>query len=228
VREPLFECASEYESLLAQGTRLSGEDRHFFIRGRVADLAAHLPSGFRPRRIVDFGCGLGDTSRRLADAFPDAQVLGVDTADAAIAWAREHHAGPRVSFGTVDDLASGGGFDLCYVNGVLHHVPPDRRPAMLGMVRDALRPAGLFALFDNNPWNPGARMVMHRIPFDRDAIPVSPRQARALLTASGFRCLETRSLFWFPRPLAILRGLERPLARVPLGAQYWVLAAKPG
>jgi SAM-dependent methyltransferase len=228
VREPLFECASEYESLLAQGTRLSGEDRHFFIRGRVADLAAHLPSGFRPRRIVDFGCGLGDTSRRLADAFPDAQVLGIDTADAAIAWAREHHAGPRVSFGTVDDLASSGVFDLCYVNGVLHHVPPDRRPAMLGMVRDALRPAGLFALFDNNPWNPGARMVMHRIPFDRDAIPVSPRQARALLTASGFRCLETRSLFWFPRPLAILRALERPLARVPLGAQYWVLAAKPG
>ena len=142
--------------------------------------------------------------------------------------AREHHAGPRVSFGTIDVLTSSGIFDLCYMNGVLHHVPPDRRAAMLGIVRDALRPGGSLRVVRQQSWNPGARMVMHRIPFDRDAIPVSPRQARALLTASGFRCLETRSLFWFPRPLAILRALERPLARVPLGAQYWVLAATPG
>ncbi len=224
--EPLFECASEYESLLQQGTRLSGEDRHFFIRGRVADLAAHLPAAFRPRRILDFGCGLGDTSRRLAETFAGADVVGVDTADAAIAWAREHHAGPRVSFGTIDGLAAQGVFDLCYVNGVLHHVVPDRRREVLGAIRDALRPGGHFALFENNPWNPGARMVMHRIPFDRDAVPVSPREARALLAANGFRCGATRSLFWFPRVLSVLRPLERPLARVPLGAQYWVSATR--
>ncbi|HEV7735623.1 MAG TPA: class I SAM-dependent methyltransferase [Candidatus Binatia bacterium] len=224
--DPLFECASEYESLLQQGTRLSGEDRFFFIRGRVADLAAHLPATFHPRRILDFGCGLGDTSRHLAEVFSAADVVGVDTADAAIAWAREHHAGPRVSFGTIDDLSSHGVFDLCYVNGVLHHVPLDRRDEVLAAIRAALRPGGLFALFENNPWNPGARMVMHRIPFDRDAIAVSPREARALLEANRLRCGKTRSLFWFPRPLAILRPLERALAAVPLGAQYWLLATR--
>jgi hypothetical protein len=67
---------------------------------------------------------------------------------------------------------------------------------------------------------------MHRIPFDRDAVPVSPREARRLLDAHGFRCGATRSLFWFPRVLAALRPLERSLARVPLGAQYWVLARR--
>lgn len=224
--EPLFECASEYEALLQQGTRLSGEDRHFFIRGRVADLAAHLPAGVGPRRIVDFGCGLGDTSRHLAETFAGADVVGVDTADAAIAWAREHHAGPHVAFGTIDELPAHEPFDLCYVNGVLHHVAPGRRATVLGAIHAALRPGGYFALFENNPWNPGARMVMHRIPFDRDAVPVSPREARALLAGNGFRCVATRSLFWFPRALSVLRPLERPLARVPLGAQYWVLASR--
>jgi hypothetical protein len=41
--------------------------------------------------------------------------------------------------------------------------------------------AGMLALFENNPWNPGARMVMARIPFDRDAVTLSPIEARRML-----------------------------------------------
>ncbi len=226
--EPLFERASEYEALLQQGTRLSGEDRHFFIRGRIADLVTHVPPGFHPGRILDFGCGLGDASRHLAEVFPDANVVGVDSAAAALAWAHEHHASARVSFASIARLSEQGVFDLCYVNGVLHHVVPDRRAAVVGEIRQALRSGGLLALFENNPWNPGARMVMRRIPFDRDAVPLSPRSARRLLAACDLRCLSSRSLFYFPRPLAFLRPLEPLLARIPLGAQYWLLAAKPG
>jgi hypothetical protein len=70
-------------------------------------------------------------------------------------------------------------------------------------------------------------MVMRRIAFDRDAVPLSPRVARRLLDAGALRCLSLRSLFYFPRPLAFLRPLEPMLAGIPLGAQYWVLAARP-
>jgi SAM-dependent methyltransferase len=227
-REPLFERAGEYETLLAQGTRLSGEDRHFFVRGRLADLVAHLPGGFAPRRILDFGCGLGDTSRALAEAFPGADVVGVDDAAAALAWAREHHGGPHVRFAELERMAEGGPFDLCYLNGVMHHVPPARRARVVGDLHAALGPGGLIALFENNPWNPGARMVMRRIPFDRDAVPLSVRETRRLLEAGGFEPLRTRSLFWFPRALRWLRPLEGALAGVPLGAQYWVLARRRG
>jgi len=224
--EPLFDCADEYEAMLQQGTRLSGDDRHFFVRGRIRDLVEHLPPAFTPGRILDFGCGLGDASRHLAEVFPEAEVVGVDAAAGALSWAREHHAGARVSFATVERLPEQGVFDLCYVNGVLHHVAPGRRPAVVHAIRKALRPNGLLALFENNPWNLGARMVMSRIPFDRDAVPLSPRVTRRLLAACYLHCLSCRSLFYFPRPLAFLRPLERPLARVPLGAQYWLLAAR--
>jgi SAM-dependent methyltransferase len=223
----MFERASEYEALLRQGTRLSGQDRLFFVNGRIADLMAHLPSGFRPRRVLDFGCGLGDASRRLGEVFPDAEVVGADTAASALDWARTHHAGPRVSFDEVATLGARGRFDLCYVNGVLHHVPPDRRAALLDMIVGALAAGGILALFENNPWNPGARMVMRRIPFDRDAVPISPPATRRLLAAAGLSCVATRSLFYFPRVLAGLRPLEPLLARLPLGAQYYVLARMP-
>jgi len=222
--EPLFERASEYEALLEQGTRLSGEDRLFFVRGRIADLLVHVPPAFAPGRILDYGCGLGDASRLLGEVFPTAHVVGIDTADGALAWATAHHASERVSFANANGLGGQRPFDLCYVSGVLHHVPPERRPDMLAQIRAALRPGGVLALFENNPWNLGARMVMRRIPFDRDAVPISPRGARRLLSSCGFRCVSSRSLFYFPRPLAFLRPLEPLLAHVPLGAQYWLLA----
>ena len=225
-RERLFELPSEYDALLQQGIRLSGEDRLFFVRGRVADLLEHLPAGFRPRRVLDFGCGTGDTARRFAEALPDAHVVGVDSSTAAIAWADAHHGSPRVAFGALASVAEREPFDLCYLNGVVHHVRPSERAALGRTLRDAIAPGGLVAIFENNPWNPGARMVMRRIPFDREAVPVSPPTLRRLLVDAGFRPFATRFLFYFPRALAPLRRLEPLLARVPLGAQYWVLAAR--
>jgi SAM-dependent methyltransferase len=225
-REPLFEVPSEYEALLGRGIRLSGEDRTFFVRGRVADLVAHVPPGFHPHRVLDFGCGVGDTSAAFAAAFPDATVLGVDSSPEAVAWAREHHGDGRTRFDTVDAIA-GQTFDLCYLAGVLHHVRPEARGGVLESLRSVLAPRGFVAVFENNPWNPGTRMVMRRIPFDRDAVPVPPPEAARLLEAAGFACVSTRFLFYFPRVLRVLRPLEPMLAGVPLGAQYWVLAQRP-
>jgi len=57
MREPLFDLSAEYEQMLNQGIRLSGGDRHFFLIGRVRYLMGILPMDFRPKRILDFGCG---------------------------------------------------------------------------------------------------------------------------------------------------------------------------
>ncbi len=81
-------------------------------------------------------------------------------------------------------------------------------------------------MWENNPWNPGTRYVMSRIPFDRDAVTLTPREARALVRANGFDIVDTTFLFIFPRALRWLRALEPPLARLPFGAQYQVLCRK--
>ncbi len=220
-----FDRSDEYASMLERGLRLSGESRDFFMQGRVRDLRAQLASP--PRRILDFGCGTGETVAHLAQEFPQAEVLGIDTAENAIAHAARAHDGPRVRFGLLRDFDADADFDLCYSNGVFHHIRPAERVAVVRRIHRALEPGGCFALFENNPWNPGARLVMQRIPFDRDALPISPPAARRLLETGGFQEIAApRSLFWFPRFLAALRGLEPLLVRVPLGAQYYFLATK--
>ena len=105
--------------------------------------------------------------------------------------------------------------------------PPNERTQALNCIYRALRPGGLLAFWENNPWNPGTRYVMSRIPFDRDAITLSAPQARAMLRTAGFTLLRTEFLFVFPSVLRSLRKLEPRLARLPLGAQYQVLCQKP-
>lgn len=229
--EELFDRSREYEEMLNRGIRLSGEDREYFLRGRVAHLVACLGSDCRPRRILDFGCGIGDTASHLSQVFPDAEVLGVDSSERALEYARSRHGSTRVRFAPTRQLEREPElrFDLCYTNGVFHHIAPARRLAAVRSLHRILVPGGSLAFMENNPWNPGTRLVMARIPFDREAIPLSPLEARRLLRAGGFRrCEPLRTLFYFPRALSFLRPLEPLLARLPLGAQYHWLARKEG
>ena len=226
MREPLFDLSAEYEQMLNQGIRLSGENRRFFLIGRVRYLMGILPADFQPKRILDFGCGIGDTTAYLASMFPAAEVIGVDEAAKALEHAVERFGADRVRFEGIENI-SPGYFDLVYVNGVFHHIPPAERISALNLIRQSLSPGGRLALFENNPWNPGARMVMKRIPFDRDAIMISPREAVRLVSESGFQHpAQVRSLFYFPHFLSWLRATEVVLNRLLLGAQYCVLVQK--
>lgn len=227
--EDLFDREEEYDAMLDRGLRLTGEAKDYFVQGRLGLLRDVLPKGFSPRRILDFGCGTGGTTAALAAEFTDARVTGVDTAMRAIAHAQKGHGGGRVEFYTVGDLVAEAEYDLCYVNGVLHHIPPDRRPDALSYIHAALVPGGLFSMFENNPWNPGTRLVMSRIPFDRDAQTLSPPAAGRLLRRNGFvQEGSGRHLFFFPASLRALRGLEPYMRWLPFGGQYLILARRTG
>jgi SAM-dependent methyltransferase len=220
--EQLFDRAAEYEAMLNQGIGLSGENQEFFIAARIQDMRSRVRS---PGRILDFGCGTGKACAYLASIFPEADVVGADLSDDALGYARAHFASDRVTFEKIDDLPQFERFDLCYINGVFHHIAPPKRQQTLAMIRKLLNQGANLALFENNPWNPGTRMVMSRIPFDRDAILLSYVETRRRLLAAGFDVHETRFLFYMPKVLAALRFIEPLFVKVPLGAQYYVLAS---
>jgi SAM-dependent methyltransferase len=223
---PVFDShADAYETDCMRGLAVSGESKEFFARGRLTHLARVLAERGRPRpsRIVDFGCGVGDVSALLAETFPGASVLGVDPSARCVDRARQERSSSGVSFATLGEVPCEPA-DLVHLNGVLHHVAVSERPAFMQALRAWVGRGGVLALFENNPFNPGTRLVMSRISFDRDAVPISAPRTRALLRNAGFRVLETRYLFYFPRPLKALRPAERLLTRIPLGAQYAVLA----
>jgi SAM-dependent methyltransferase len=219
--------AGSYDSALNQGLSLSGESKEYFAHERVRWLAARLSDlGVQPSNVLDYGCGTGGTSRELLEQLHARRVVGVDASRESLDVARKVHTDPRLQFKTMSDLDPSGTFGVVYCNGVFHHVKPEQRLDALRYVHRSLAEGGYFGLWENNPWNPGTRLVMRRIPFDRDAKLLSPPRARALLARAGFDVLGTDFLFLFPRVLSVLRPLEAGLARLPAGAQYMVLCRK--
>jgi len=124
VTEVLFDLSEEYEAMLNQGIRLSGESMQFFLDGRLNLLQSRLKDSSRVSRILDFGCGLGYTSARLRSMFPAAEITGVDTSCRALETARARNGAPGIRFLPAQELnGASGEYDLCYVNGVFHHIP---------------------------------------------------------------------------------------------------------
>ncbi len=222
------EYAENYDAALDRGISLSGEDKVYFARRRMEWLRLCLQDlTERPLRAMDFGCGSGAATPLFFEILGVNYVLGVDTSAKSLDVARRQFGSERTEFQTPDQHRQSGMIDLVYCNGVFHHIPPTDRAIALGRIWDSLSPGGFFALWENNPLNPGTRIVMSRIPFDRDAITLTAREARQLLRAGGFKILRTDHLFIFPRALRLLRAIEPKFSSFPFGAQYQVLCQKP-
>lgn len=87
----------------------------------AADLLAQ--AGPQPRaRIVDLGCGPGNSTELLAQRYPAAEILGLDTSEDMIAAARVRLPGRRFERADVTRW-SGGPVDLVFANAVLQWVP---------------------------------------------------------------------------------------------------------
>jgi SAM-dependent methyltransferase len=215
-----------YEEACGRGLALSGERRDYFAQQRVA-LTRRFCLALPVRRVLDFGCGLGHSTPVLGGAFPDSEIVGVDTSRQAIAFARQRYGSERVQFVTDIEGLPLDSFDVAYTNGTFHHIGEPERPAIVRAIASRLAPGGLLTLWENNPWNPGTRLVMRRIPFDRDAETLSWRKGAALLAGAGLQLRRCSSHFYFPSWLRWLRPAESWLERLPFGAQYCVVAEKP-
>jgi colanic acid/amylovoran biosynthesis glycosyltransferase len=106
----------------------------------------HLPAG--ARRILDVGCGVGQSTIAIKRACPDADVLGIDLSERLIGVARALWDRDGVSF-EVADLAEIGGveaFDVVVLIDAYEHMPIRARPAVHAALARLIAPAGRLLL----------------------------------------------------------------------------------
>ena len=221
------EYASSYDEDLHKALSVSGEDKNYFAQGRMLWLAKWLQSnGKESRSVLDFGCGTGSATPFIQECLKPREVVGVDVSAGSLKVAQETFGSEDTSFALIETPRSDS-FDVAFCNGVFHHIDPAERQESLAYVFDSLKPGGVFALFENNPWNPATVYVMNRCAFDKDAITLPPTETRHRMQKAGFEILSTRFLFIFPSLLKFLRPLEHPLSALPFGTQYCVVGQKP-
>jgi trans-aconitate 2-methyltransferase len=94
--------------------------------------------------VIDLGCGPGTMTALLADRWPDAQVLGLDSSADMIASARQHTRPGRLEFHqeAIEDWVAAP-VDVIVANASLQWVPS--HAALLPGWAAALRPGGALA-----------------------------------------------------------------------------------
>ncbi|HYF46010.1 MAG TPA: methyltransferase domain-containing protein, partial [Acidimicrobiales bacterium] len=120
-------------------------------RRPALDLIARLRPEPAPQRILDLGCGPGTVTTLLADRWPEAEIVGVDTSPAMLDDARALL--PHVTW-VEGDLATyepDEAPDLLFTNAALHWVPDHETlvPRLMRMVA----PGGTLAIQVPDKWD---------------------------------------------------------------------------
>ncbi len=104
--------------------------------------------GFEPKRILDIGCAIGNSTLVWARAFPKAEVHGIDVGAPVLryAHARAETLGVKVDFSQQNaehtDFADGS-FDLVLSHITLHETSRSALPRIHGECRRLLRKGGM-------------------------------------------------------------------------------------
>jgi SAM-dependent methyltransferase len=217
------EYSASYEDLLKDPIRdgFAGNSLFFHVRKRDLVRDYFKRSGIDPKRLryLDVGCGKGELLSLLAGDFAHAagcdpstgmlqSVLGIEV--------RVQQDPARIPF---DDRQ----FDFITAVCVYHHVPPSLRASLTAEIKRLLKPGGIFAIIEHNPWNPATRLIVSRTPVDADAILLRASETRSLMRSAGFSIHREIYFLYLPEKLyTAARALENFLRSIPLGGQYAV------
>jgi trans-aconitate 2-methyltransferase len=107
------------------------------------DLLAQVPLR-SANRVIDLGCGPGNSTELLIERFPSAEVIGLDSSQDMLQQARKRLPGCTFIEGDLSTWMPEPGVDLLFANAVFHWVPD--HPRVLARLLEALPQGGVLAV----------------------------------------------------------------------------------
>jgi len=92
---------------------------------------------FSPRRVLELGVGTGETTRRLLERYPDAEITGLDAQPEMVFKARE--LGIEVRLARMEDPLPDGPWDLVLSVLTVHHLDDEGKRDLFRRVREHSR-----------------------------------------------------------------------------------------
>ena len=124
------------------------------------DLLAQVPLA-EARRVVDLGCGPGNSTELLIERFPQAEVIGLDSSADMLRQARERLPGRSFVQADLTAWQPEGPTDLLFANAVFQWVPD--HSTILRRLLEALPQGGVLAVQMPDNVNEPAQELMREV-----------------------------------------------------------------
>ena len=211
--------ASDYKNLMDQQTSFFEDGSEYFAEYKIRLMSEKIKN--TPKKILDFGCGIGSSLQFIQSYFPDSEVYGYDVSEKSIEIAKTKN--PGIKFLSINDLENyKDHFDLIFSACVFHHIPPPEREAATQSIKSLLSSGGEVFIFEHNKFNLVTQYMVSTCPFDEDAVLLRPKEFKELFFKSEISFDYVKYCLLFPKQLDFLRGLEKYVCKIPLGGQYFV------
>ncbi len=218
--------AKNYDEGHTKAVQLSGFEPSYFHEYKCREIADYLRSkGLLDKRLklLNYGCGTGNSEKFIKKYLPNASVYSVDVSEESVNVARI--ANQELSDVTIPfDIE----FDVIFIANVFHHIRHETHVEILKTLHGKLKKDGLLFIFELNPLNPLTMWVaiQNDYKFDKDAKLLNPFYAKRILTKAGFTQQEIKFTIFFPQFMSFLIPYEKYLSKLPLGAHYYFTAIK--
>lgn len=197
------------------------------------DLLRYL-IGDKINTILNYGCGLGNDMQYFMNYWPNADLYGCDISEKSLEYAAE--IAPEVHYFLSDipqkiyeqEIK----WDVVFLAGVLHHIPPDERSMWIKAISENVREGGYIAVFKHNIINPMTKhIVTHPIedpPLDKLNWMLNLREIeKSLLDSnSSMRTYWKGYTLFSPIRATWVTKIETIMRWCPLGAQQCVIVKK--
>ncbi|WP_171651171.1 class I SAM-dependent methyltransferase [Paenibacillus foliorum] len=224
------EFAKDYRQIHNENIKVSGVDSDFFSEYKIIEIKNNELNNKKVTKILDLGCGDGNGTRFFRNHFPKAEIYGVDVSKDSIEVAKSRNI-RNSKFVSYDGSVlpfEGETFDIILIACVMHHIDINYHKSVINEALRVLKKNSNLYIFEHNPYNPVTRKVVSDCVFDEDAVLLNPQYTKRLVKNVGFKTAKTKFTIFFPRKGLFRKVifLEKYLAKVPLGGQYYVAATK--
>jgi tRNA (cmo5U34)-methyltransferase len=116
------------------------------------NLFCYLPKDFKPKKILDLGCGTGNLTALVLAKFPDADIYALDISPEILNQCKErfkdHNNIFYVEQGFENLTFDDNYFDLIVSSIAIHHINDDAKVNLYRKIYDVLKPNGIFEFAD--------------------------------------------------------------------------------
>jgi SAM-dependent methyltransferase len=232
VKPEFDEFSGAYDDLLKDPVRdrfLGAGSDFFHVRKRDLIRAYFAAQHTNTHELahLDLGCGKGELVALLRPDF--GRSCGCDPSEGMMKAGRLESLGIETTVQTDPERIPYPDYTFDFVSAVCvyHHVPLASRASLTAEVSRVLKPGGVFAIIEHNPYNPVTRGIVQRTPVDAGAILLKPGETEKLLRSQAFAVTDLQFFLYLPEKLYRgLGALENVLRRVPLGGQYAAFAKR--